>query len=111
MKKTAPLLLLFSLLACLTNSCSKPIEACFTCSATTVSPNTTISFNASCSENVSYFTWRFGDNSADTTTTSPVVAHTFSSPGQFNVSLVAKRKDGPDRGKDKPTATALITVQ
>lgn len=104
-------LTIFALITVLTTSCSKPTEACFTFSPTTISPNTTVTFNASCSQNASYFTWNFGDNSADTTTTTLTVTHKFSTVGQFEVTLNAKRKDGATLGKDKPTTKQIITVQ
>lgn len=93
------------------SACKKPIDACFTFSPTTVAPNTTVSFNASCSQNASYFTWHFGDNSADTTVTSLTVTHKYSAVGQFAVTLTAERKDGATSGKDKTTTTQTVTVQ
>jgi PKD repeat protein len=93
------------------NACTKPTEACFTFSPTTVSPNTTVTFNASCTQNGYSFTWNFGDNSQDTTTHEPTITHKFSTTGQFTVTLNADRKDGVTLRKGKPTTTQTVTVQ
>jgi PKD repeat protein len=95
----------------LLTSCSKPTEVCFTYAPTIVTTNTKVTFDASCSDNASYFLWSFGDNTADTTTTSLTITHMFSSEGQYNVTLQVKRKDGVAFGKDKPATTQIITVQ
>lgn len=102
--------LTFTSIAILT-ACSKPTEPCFTLSHTTISPKTIVTFNASCSENASYFKWNFGDNTADTTVTSLTVSHTFTTIGQFTVTLNTSRKDGITLGKSNPTTTQIITVQ
>ncbi len=93
------------------SACTKPTEACFTFSPTTVTPNTTVTFDASCSENAAYFDWNFGDNTVDTSVTSLTVTHKYTSVGQFTVTLNANRKDGTTLGKNHPTITQVITVQ
>ena len=94
-------------------ACSKPNKGCFTFAPTTISPNQTVTFNASCSENASIFIWNFGDNSADTTTNALTITHKFSTTGQFAVTLTAKRKDGLvwNEKKVKPTTTQIVTVK
>lgn len=92
-------------------ACKKPSNACFTYSPTLINSRTEVSFNASCSENASYFTWSFGDNSSDTTVTAKTISHTFLTPGQFKVTLHAKRKDGISNKKGQPIITQTITVQ
>lgn len=92
-------------------ACSKPTEACFSFSPTTVSANTTVTFNASCSENASYFDWNFGDNTPDTSVTALTVTHKFTSVGQFTITLNANRKDGVSFRKSHPTTTQTIIVQ
>lgn len=111
MKNIPYLLTILTFFWSLATSCSKPTEACFTYSPKTITTNTNVSFNASCSYNASYFTWNFGDNTPDTTTTSLTITHKFSLTGPFNVTIIAKRKDGVTLGKDKPKATQVITVQ
>jgi PKD repeat protein len=111
MKKILYILTILTFILSLATSCSKPTESCFTYSPATITTNTIVAFNASCSDNASYFTWNFGDNTLDTTITSLTIAHKFSSTGQFNVTLIAKRKDGMTLGKDKPKVTQVIKVQ
>lgn len=111
MKNTFCLLIMLTCVMSLMISCSDPTEACFTYTPTIITRNTTVTFDASCSENVSFYSWNFGDGTADTTTTSFTVTHRFFSTGQYNVTLQAKRKDGVTLGKDKPISTQTITVQ
>jgi PKD repeat protein len=111
MKNIFYALTILTFITSLTTSCSKPTEACFTYSPTTITTNTTVTFNASCSDNASYFYWNFGDNTADTTTTSLTITHKFNATGQYTVKLNAKRKDGMTLGKDKPKTIQIITVQ
>lgn len=92
-------------------ACQKPTEACFTYSPTTIDTTTVVTFNASCSQNASYFTWNFGDNTGDTTVTSATITHKFSASGTYTVTLNAERKDGATFGKSHPTTTQVITVQ
>lgn len=92
-------------------ACEKPTNGCFTYSPTTITTATVVTFNSSCSENASYFTWNFGDNSADTIVTSLTVTHKFSAVGQFTVTLNAKRKDGWSLKNSNPITTQTITVQ
>ena len=92
-------------------ACTKPTEACFIYSPTTVTTTTIVTFNSSCSQNASYFNWSFGDNATDTAITSLTVIHKYSTKGTYNVTLNAKRKDGATLGKDKPTRTQIVTVQ
>lgn len=104
---------LIVLISCggLITSCSKPTEVCFTYAPTIITANTPVTFDASCSDNASFFIWNFGDNTSDTTTTSLTITHMFFSAGQYNVTLQTKRKDGVAFGKDKPVTTQIITVQ
>jgi PKD repeat protein len=111
MKNIFYFLTFITCITCLAISCSKPTEACFTYTPTSATTNTNVTFNASCSDNASYFSWNFGDNTSDTTNTSMTITHKFSSTGQYIVTLIAERKDGMTLGKDKPKATQTITVQ
>lgn len=111
-KKMKPNYLIFILffLPFFTTSCSKPTVACFTYSQITNPSDSIVTFNAACTENASYFTWNFGDNSKDTTTTSLIIKHKFNKTGPFNVTLNAKRKDGVSSGSE-PVASRKITVR
>gem|GEM_PF-1421352 len=109
MNKAIYPLIILSFIAFFTTSCSKPTESCFTCSQKTITRDSIITFDASCSGNASYFAWNFGDDTKDTTTTSLKIKHKFAKTGQFIVNLVAKRKDGVTMGKDTK-ASELITV-
>lgn len=111
MKCAFYILALMSFLTGLTTSCTRPTEACFTYSPATITTNTVVEFNASCSENASTYSWNFGDNIPDTLTNSLTITHIFPAAGQYNVTLKAKRKDGMTFGKDKPESTQVITVQ
>lgn len=93
------------------SACSKPIESCFSFSPETAIVNQTVTFNASCSQNASYFIWNFGDNTPDTLTSSLTISHKFLTMGQFTVTLTAERKDGATLGKDKLTTAHIVTVQ
>jgi len=109
MNKAIYPLIILSFIAFFTTSCSKPTESCFTCSQKTITRDSMITFDASCSGNASYFAWNFGDDTNDTTTTSLKIKHKFAKTGQFIVKLVAKRKDGVTMGKDTK-ASEMITV-
>ena len=95
----------------LTNSCAKPLEACFTYSPTTITITTVITFNASCSQNASSFIWHFGDNTTDTTSYSPAVTHKYSTAGTYTVILNVEREDGMSLKKGNPQTQQTITVQ
>ena len=78
------------------NNCSKPSEACFNFSPNeNISTQIPILFDATCSKNASYYTWDFGDgttkNSIPGTAT---ITHSYSVNGVYEVTLIAKRKDG-----------------
>lgn len=70
----------------------------------------TVDFNGSTSKDpdgkIKSYTWDFGDGTAPNTTTSKGVAHTFSSPGAFNVSLQVK----DDKGAKSKTVNEIIVV-
>ena len=110
MKKAITTFIIFIVFTLLATSCSKPTESCFTCSQKTITRDSIVTFDASCSGNASYFAWNFGDSTKDTTTTSLKIKHKFTKTGQFIVNLVAKRKDGVTMGKDTK-ASEMITVQ
>lgn len=115
LKKTVNLLILIlanTLFCSLFNACSKPANACFTYSPTTaITTTTNIVFNASCSENSSYYRWTFGDGTTDTTSTSLTIFHKYNMPGTYTVTLNAERKDGVSIRKGKPEQAQIITVQ
>jgi PKD repeat protein len=76
---------------------NRPPIASFTESALTVYAGEVIRFNASASYDpdgtiVSY-TWNFGDGNI-TTTTSPIINHTYTTPGTYNVTLTVTDDDG-----------------
>lgn len=89
--------------------CSKPTIACFVSSGNSISKDSSVTLNAACSENASYYTWNFGDNTKDTTTTDFKIQHQYSNSGQYTITLHAKRKDGVANGSDTK-ATQMITV-
>ena len=95
----------------LTNSCAKPMEACFTYSPATITTTTVVTFNSSCSQNASSFIWNFGDNTADTTAQSLIVTHKYSTVGTYTVTLNVERKDGVSMKKGKPKTQQTIIVQ
>jgi PKD repeat protein len=70
----------------LLNAC-KDAEACFTYSPASPSTNTTVTFNASCSENtIGNYVWNFGDG-GDTSVSANTITHVYSAPGTYEVSL------------------------
>jgi PKD repeat protein len=76
---------------------NRPPVASFTESALTVYAGEVIQFNASGSYDpdgtiVSY-TWNFGDGNV-TTTASPIINHTYTAPGTYNVTLTVTDDDG-----------------
>jgi PKD repeat protein len=91
-------------------SCSKPEKACFEFSPLKPTTASLITFNASCSENVYKYTWSFGDNSSDSTTTSPSVTHIYQQPGEYEGILNVERKDGVILRKGKTTAIKKVVV-
>ena len=92
-------------------SCKEPTVACFSHSPNAITTSTPVTFNASCSEEASYFTWNFGDGSADTITTSLSVTHQYANAGTFTVKLNVKRKDGNVPKESKLESSEVITVQ
>lgn len=103
-----------TVIICLTvfTACTKPPEGCFTYSPSTITTNTEVTFNASCSKDSYSFIWNFGDGTADTTVVnSPTVTHKYYSAGTYNVTMTAGRKDGFSIRKGKPTITQTLTVQ
>lgn len=115
LKKTTNLLILIlanTMFCLLFTTCSKPANACFTYSpATAITTTTTVIFNASCSENSSYYRWTFGDGTTDTTSTSLTISHKYNAPGTYTVTLDAERKDGVSIRKGKTEQAQTITVQ
>ena len=109
MKKAITPFILFIVITLWATSCSKPTESCFSYSPKTITRDSIVTFDASCSGNASYFAWNFGDSTKDTTTTSLKIKHKFTKIGQFIVTLTAKRKDGVTMGKDTK-ASEMITV-
>lgn len=92
-------------------ACKDTTVACFTHSPDAITTSTPVTFNASCSEEASYFTWNFGDGSADTTTGSLSITHQYSNAGTYSVKLNVKRKDGHVPKKSKLESSEQITVQ
>lgn len=100
-------------LVCLFFSCAKPTDSCFTFYPDTVSTNTEVTFDASCTKNGGYsYKWDFGDGSPDTTILgNPIVIHKYQSAGTYTVRLWAERKDGVAFREGKVLDTKTITVQ
>jgi PKD repeat protein len=94
-------------------SCAKPTYSCFTFSPDTVSINTEVTFDASCTKNGGYsYKWDFGDGSPDTTILgNPIVTHKYQSADTYTVRLWAGRKDGVAFREGKELDTKTITVQ
>lgn len=78
------------------SSCTKPTEACFDFSPTSITTSTSVTFNATCTKNGGYsYDWNFGDGTPDTTLIGePTITHTFNTNGTYVVTLRAGRKDG-----------------
>jgi len=91
-------------------ACQEPTEGCFTYSPSYIDTTTVVTFNASCSQNASYFNWSFGDNTKDTMVTSITFTHNFSASGTYTVTLNAARKDGMTLGKSHPKMSQVIEV-
>lgn len=93
-------------------SCNDPTIACFTFSpSSAITTATPVIFNASCSEETSYFTWNFGDGTDDILVTSPNITYQYANAGTYIVKLSAKRKDGYPPKKSKFATSQAITVQ
>ena len=97
----------FALLTITWTSCSTHVNGCFSYAPST--PSTTIVFNSSCSSNLSYYNWSFGDGTPDTLTTSNTVTHKYATKGTYKVTLSGSVKDGEVTGD--PNATEVVTVQ
>ena len=111
MKMKTNLILLFPFCLALLSSCKDPTISCFTHSPDTITTSTVVTFNAACSEEASYFTWNFGDATADTTTTALNITHQYSNAGTYTVRLQAERKDGQFPRKNRIESSSVITVQ
>jgi len=94
-------------IACFMASCTTHINTCFTYAQS--NPGRAIIFNGSCSENISYYKWTFGDGTADTATTTATVTHNYAASGKYTVTLTASVKDGGVTGNTQ--STQAITVQ
>jgi PKD repeat protein len=108
MKRLLLLLLIFSAAFI---SCKKPVNACFDFSPAHPLLSDTVSFDASCSEEATSYTWTFGDGSPDTTTTSATIKHAFPSAGYYNVYLVVSPTHRSSLRKSHPEMTRIVTVQ
>src|SRR4051812_14883551 len=69
-------------------ACEKSAEPCFSFSPTNITAPATVTFDASCTKHrLTEFRWNFGDGSPDTILNTPVITHTYSSPGTYGVVL------------------------
>lgn len=107
MKKTLGLFLLVLIM----NGCKKPTSACFVYSPTTVTTATTVTFDASCSEEADTYQWNFNDGFLPTPpSSSPIVDHAFLNPGTYSVTLTVERS-GRKKRKETLTTSQIVIVQ
>lgn len=78
----------------LTSCRNNRVNACFMVRESIGGITNQLEFDASCSQNATYFQWNFGDGTIITNTTSKLISHTYLSKGEYNVILEVKGKDG-----------------
>ncbi len=112
MKKFLTLLLITGIAVYL-NSCSKnnPLQvtpkACFSFSPTTIKTGDAVTFSSSCSANAASFAWDFGDGG---TSTDASPSHTYTTAGDFTVSLTVKDAAGLSNQTTQTLTVAQGTV-
>lgn len=85
--------------------------ASFTISPSPAAPGASVTFDASSSTapggaTIVAYIWNFGDSTAQTETTSPLVSHTYAAPGDYTITLTVR-----DSVSRTATTTETLTVE
>jgi len=76
------------------SACAKSPVACFNLPHTNpFKVGEDLQFDASCSSNARYYSWYFMDGTFTQLSGNPVVNHTYSTPGTYNLKLKAEGKN------------------
>lgn len=92
-------------------SCTKPTKACFNIVSGELKKDSTIYFDASCSEMTHLFQWSFENGKPDTVTHEPIMKYRFTESGSYIVRLHSIRKDGIGSLKSKPDTEKQVIIQ